>query len=191
MENNQLLNYLKKYGSISEFEEKKIRELFKSSSVSKKDVLINSNSSCNKIFFVKSGLLRAAYINAQGKEVTRTIASENRFLTNLVSFKNFSENTETIECIKNGEILSISREDFEILMNFSQNLKCIYADILEECNVFLILHYRHLNNSDLKSKLNHLKNDFPHLIDSVNDRILSSFIGISRETLARNKYKIY
>lgn len=188
MEHSQLLNFIIMHGKISLVEEEMIRVLFKPSTMNKKEELIKSGCTCDKLFFIKTGLLRAFYRDENGKEVTRMIAWENRFLTNINSFKNFSDNYETIECIEKGEMLSITRENFEILMKSSLNLKSIYTDILEEYTALNILRFQHLHTNNLRLKLNHLRNDFPHLINRVNDNILSSFLAISRETFARNKF---
>ena len=131
-------------------------------------------------------MLRAFYINDKGKEITRMVAWEDRFLTNIASFKNYSENNETIECIKDANVIYINRKDFDELLILSSNLKSIYADILEEYNALHIKRFEVLNTFDVNKKIEHLQ-QYPNLIKELNDTILSSFIGISRETFARNK----
>ena len=42
----------------------------------------------------------------------------------------------------------------------------------------------------LENKFLHLKQDFPNLIKELNDTLLASFLGINRETFARNKSKL-
>ena len=96
MEHSQLLNFIIMHGKISLVEEEMIRVLFKPSTMNKKEELIKSGCTCDKLFFIKTGLLRAFYRDENGKEVTRMIAWENRFLTNINSFKNFSDNYENI-----------------------------------------------------------------------------------------------
>ena len=86
MEYNQLLDFLKQYGKISKDEETLIKKCFSVLNLKKKQILINENFPCNKLFFVNKGLLRTYYINNKGTEITRMIAWENRFITNLVSF---------------------------------------------------------------------------------------------------------
>ena len=119
------------------------------------------------------------------------VAWKERFITNIGSFKNLSINNETIECIKDGEVLSINREDFNNLMKSSPNLKSIYADILEEYTALHIKRFEVLNTFDLENKLLHLKQDFPNLIKELNDTLLASFLGMNRETFARNKNYLF
>ena len=191
MNHEQLLSFLYQYGNLSETEKQNIKKSFTLLQVKKKQILIEKNTPCNKLFFVNRGLLRAYYINDKGKEITRMVAWKKRFITNIGSFKNLSINNETIECIKDGEVLSINREDFNNLMKSSPNLKSIYADILEEYTALHIKRFEVLNTFDLENKFLHLKQDFPNLIKELNDTLLASFLGMNRETFARNKNYLF
>ena len=191
MIHNQLFRLLEKYGTISEKESIKIEKYFKPLEVKTKQILIEKFEPANKLFFVNKGFLRAYYINENGKEITRMIAWENRFLTNLASFRGAFENNEIIESIKNSEILYINRKDFEILIKSSYNLKCIYTDIMEEYHALHVKRFEILNAFDLQKKFQHLKLDFPHLIKELNDNLLASFLGISRIHYVNNKHLMY
>lgn len=187
MAHEQLITFLKKYGSISDTEKQSIEKYFIPLTVKKKQVLIKTHFPCNKLYFVKNGLLRAFYSNEKGNEITRMIAWENRFLTNLASFNGSVENNETIECIKDAEILHIDRTDFSSMLKLSLNLKSFYADILEEYNAMHIRRFESLNTHNLEMKFKYLKHEFPHLINQVNNSLLASFLGVSREAFVRNK----
>lgn len=187
MKHEQLINFLKKYGTMSEIENKIIRKYFIPLEVKKKQILIRKNFPCNRLFFINNGLLRTYYSSNSGKDITRMIAWENQFLTNIGSFKNFMENNEIIESLKNGEILYITRDHFELLIKSSPNLKSMYIDLLEEHSAVYIKQFEVLNTFDLSEKLIYLKKEFPHLINKLNDTLLASLLGISRETYVRNK----
>ena len=191
MKHQKLITFLENYGSISDIEKQNIKKYFVPLTVKKGQTLIAKDSPCNYLFFVNSGYLRAFYTSENLKEVTRMIAWENRFLTNIISFKNFTQNNETIECIKNAEILLIKRDDFNELMKSSTNLKSMYADILEEYTALHIRRFEVLNTFDLTKKLQHLKHEFPNLIKELNDRLLASFIGISRIHFVNNKHLLH
>jgi CRP-like cAMP-binding protein len=105
---------MERYGKITEEEKEKIKEYFVLLEVKKKQIIVEKNSLCNKLFFVNEGLLRTYYIDKNGNEFTRRIAWENGFLTNMESFrKNGVENNETIECVENAIILQITKKDLE------------------------------------------------------------------------------
>ena len=187
MNHEKLINLLKQYRTISETEKQSIEELFTPMKVKKKQILIEKNSPCNKLFFINKGLLRAYYTNDKGTEVTRMIAWENRFLTNIGSFKNASENNETIECVENAEILYIDRINFEKLITSSLNIKSIYADILEEYNMLHIKRFEQLNSKDSLGRYKYFKENFTPLQNRINDSLMASFLSISRKTVERLK----
>lgn len=188
MNHDQLFSLLENYGSISKSEKENITRYFKPLETKRKQILIEKKSPSDKLYFVIDGYLRAYYINEHDKEITRMIAWKNRFLTNLASFRSSSENNEVIESIRNSKVLYINREDFEVLMTSSQNLKNIYTDILEEYNALHVRRFESLHSFNLKKKFEYLKSEFPHLINELNDNVLASFLGISRIHYVNNKH---
>ncbi|WP_033398775.1 Crp/Fnr family transcriptional regulator [Riemerella columbina] len=192
MDYEKLINLFNQYGEITRVEEQIIKIYFTPLKVKKKQILVERSTPCNELFFLNSGILRSFYINKNGKEVTRMIAWENRFLTNIVSFRNFDANNETIECIMDADILSVKKKDFEKILSINMNLKSIYTDILEIYTALNIQRFEALNTYDLSEKFLHLKEHFPHhLIKLLNDNILASLMGISREYLVKNKHFLY
>ena len=191
MSHQKLIKLLETYNTISANEREIIYKKFKFRKIKKREIIINKNSSFHKLFFVNSGILRAYYLNDQGREITKEIAWENRFIANICSFKMPEENHNIYECIKDAEILEISKDDFDQLLLSSNNLKCIYADILEYYNTFHIKRFDNIIATNIENKMKYLKNDFPNLINQVNDNILASFINVSREYYVKNKEFFY
>lgn len=191
MKHKLLIETLKKYGNISDEEEKKIIEIFNPKNSIKKEVLIYKHSLCNKLFFVNRGLLRAYYTDINGNEITRRIAWEKGFLTNMDSFrKNGLENNETIECIENAEILEISKNNLDFLLQNSYNLMRIYQIILEKYMAFNIRSYQQITTLSPEEKLIYFRENFPTLKNRINDTILSSFLSLSRKTIVRTRKKL-
>ncbi|HFG0578575.1 cyclic nucleotide-binding domain-containing protein [Flavobacterium psychrophilum] len=179
-----LIEYLSKKNTISEKEKEIIKSTFVPLKIKKKEVLINEFSQFNKLLFVTKGIMREYYINDNGKETIKIIAWENCFIIN---FKNITQNNKIIDCIEDAEILCISHQEFEKLLQQFPNLKSIYIFILEEYYNLHIMSFQNLMSNDMAIKMQVFKKNFPALINRVNDTILSSFLMISRETYVRNK----
>ncbi|MCO4304892.1 Crp/Fnr family transcriptional regulator, partial [Riemerella anatipestifer] len=141
----------------------------------------------NNIIFVNSGLLRAFVEDQKGTVCTRIIAWENRFLTNITTFKHFNSSDEIIEALENSEIIYIEKDFFYQLLSTCPNLNSIYLNILSEYNELYIKKYFLYACKSLKEKILFLKDNFPHLIKRTNDTILASFLGVSRESYVRGK----
>lgn len=185
LSHNSLILTLKKYGSISNEEENIIRKHFRFASLKKNEIFKSKYS--NNIIFVDTGLLRAFIEDKKGCICTRIIAWENRFLTNITSFKHFNSSDETIEAIENSKIIYIKKELFYELLSTFPNLNIIYLNILSEYNELYIKKYSLQACKSIEEKMLFLKDNFPHLIKRTNDSVLASFLGISRESYVRGK----
>lgn len=191
MSHKQLINYIKEFGEISEYERECIERQFIPIRVKKKQVILERNSPCNKLFFVNKGLLRIYYIDNNGNEFTRRIAWENSFLTNMDSFINGGiNNNETIECIEKADVLEISKKDLDSLFLISDNLSKIYQKILEKYIALNIRHYQHLSTSSPLERLDNFNKNYPHLKNRISDTILSTFLSISRKTILRMRKEL-
>lgn len=191
MHYNQILSFLNSEKKLNQKAESSIRKHFHFIQVKKKDILLHAYTVCDKIFFINKGVLRAYYINDKGTMITRTIASENRFLTNMISFINFAKNIETFECLEDADLLYINRKELTELLDISPVIRARYCDLLEQCNAIQIKHIHFITNSEVTDKIQYLKSNFPEIVGRVNDRILASFLGISRETIVRHKALLY
>ncbi|MDR2204884.1 MAG: Crp/Fnr family transcriptional regulator [Flavobacteriaceae bacterium] len=190
MQHKQLIDYLKRYGNISEQEEQNIRKAFSEQTAKKKDILIRKNSVCNKLFFVNKGLLRAYYEDDFGNETTRRIAWEHGFITNMDDFlKTETENNETIECIENAEFLEVLKSDWDVLVSNSENLGKIHQIILAKYVKINIRRVEHLTALTPEKKLIYFNENFPALKNRITDVVLATFLGMSRITLIRTREK--
>ncbi len=186
MNYQKLFNNLEKHNKISENDKINIRKYFKSLTVKKKEILISENTLCNKLFFLNDGLLRTFYIDAKGNEITRRIAWESGFLTNMDSFrKNGIDNNETIECIENAELLEISKNNLDLLISTSENLTKVYQIILEKYMAINIRRFQQLTSLNPHERLLYFNKNYPKLKNRISDAVLSTFLGISRKTLER------
>ncbi len=157
--------------------------------LSKGQFLLKEGQVCSYLFFVESGFLRT-HINHDGKEINTNFTFEGKFTCNLKSFKK-----------EKPSHLSISAGEKTIVTIFDKNLLLEIcsksADIESFCRKILALliiesedqltFYR-LNKP--KERYNFLINNHPEIVQRISVSQLSSYIGISRETLSRIRKKI-
>lgn len=92
------------------------------------------------------------------------------------------------ECVQASDFLYVLRSDFEKILSFSDNLKKIYTDILEDCHIQSLKRLKSTNSLDIAHKIQYLKNEFPYVVNNVSDTAIASFLGISREYYVKNKH---
>ncbi|TYB74496.1 Crp/Fnr family transcriptional regulator [Bizionia gelidisalsuginis] len=191
MTNNiELTNFIKKNITIEDEDLKIVLSYFKTIKKSKNEILLSTGKISQVSYFVKKGCLRLFFIDDNGKDVTRYIAFENQFATELVSFITNEPAQETIQVIENSELLYISHDDFRHLMQIIPKWKDFYNIYLEKAyvnNSKRLMSFTTLNASE---RYNQLFKINPNIVKRLPNKIVASYINISQETLSRIKSKI-
>ena len=141
-------------------------------------------------YFVKKGCLRLFYIDEHGKDITRYIAFENQFATELVSFITNEPAQETIQVIENSELLYITHHDFRHLMTIVPKWKDFYSIYLEKAYVNNSKRLLSFTALDASERYKQLFKISPNIVKRLPNKIVASYINISQETLSRIKSKI-
>ncbi len=158
------------------------REFFK-----KNEFVLRTGEICQKIYFIKKGLLRTFHINQNGTEFTRLIAKENEFCTILLSFSEEIVSAANIQSLEETELYSISKSDFKEFMNKSENAKTIYTKILEDFQNFQIQRLEFLTSYSPQDKVEIFLKDNRKLEQRVSDKIIATYLQITPETYSRCK----
>ncbi|WBX75768.1 Crp/Fnr family transcriptional regulator [Tenacibaculum ovolyticum] len=188
---NELTNYIKKNIDIDDDDLKIVLSHFKTIKKSKNETLLSNGKNSQVSYFVNKGCLRLFYLDELGKDVTRYIAFENQFATELVSFITNQPAQESIQVIENSELLYITHEDFRHLMKIIPKWKDFYNTYLEKAyvnNSKRLISFTTLNASERYKQLFQIN---PNIVKRLPNKIVASYINISQETLSRIKSKFY
>ena len=184
-----LTQFLKDSFATSEDEISEVVKYFKHIKVNKDEVLVESDKVCYYFFFVVKGCVKTCFIDSLGHETTRYIAFENEFISNLKSFIEQTPSSEYVCAIEPSELLAISYTDFRYALNRTTLFKDVYIKLLEK--TYLYNHWRieTLLRLDAKQRYEYmLKNNKQH-VQRLSNKNLSSFLGITQESLSRVKGK--
>jgi len=188
--NIELTNFIKKNITIEDEDLKIVLSYFKTIKKSKHEILLANGNNSQVSYFVKKGCLRLFYINEEGKDVTRYIAFENQFATELVSFITNEPAQETIQVIENSELLYITHDDFRHLMTIVPKWKDFYNIYLEKAYVNNSKRLISFTTLDASERYKQLFKINPNIVKRLPNKIVASYINISQETLSRIKSKI-
>ncbi|AUC77678.1 MULTISPECIES: Crp/Fnr family transcriptional regulator [unclassified Olleya] len=185
-----LTNFIKKTITIDAKDLKVVLSYFKLIKKSKHDILLSNGKNSQVSYFVKKGCLRLFYIDEEGKDITRYIAFENQFATELVSFISNEPAQETIQVIENSELLYITHDDFRHLMKTIPKWKEFYTLYLEKAYVNNSKRLISFTTLDAAERYKQLFKINPNIVKRLPNKIVASYINISQETLSRIKSKI-
>lgn len=157
--------------------------------VKRNTIILSQGEVCNKFYFLEKGCMRTYYITQDGQEKTRLISFDNTPVTALTSFINQKPSVEYIDALEDSEILSISHDDFFILVNEIPSWGLFYRRMLELAFTFQNNRIEDLVTLSAKERYEKLLKERPHYIQRLSNRIVASYLGISQETLSRLKSK--
>lgn len=184
MKYHQLNVFLKSFKIFSEEDLKLIKRHCKFRKAMEGEIM-NRGELAGKVFFVNNGSIRAYYYK-DDEQITRMITWENRVLINICEIENYYGYEEIIECLEDTEVVYITKEDFDILVDKSVAFRD-FAFRLLEMHLLRYVEKSHYMGMDTKSKMYYLKTYYRPLIGRVKDSVLASFLSISREHFVRNK----
>ncbi|GGG97539.1 hypothetical protein GCM10011416_14450 [Polaribacter pacificus] len=186
----ELTNFIKKNITIDDEDLKTVLSYFKTIKKKKNEILLSNGKNSQVSYFVRKGCLRLFYIDEEGKDVTRYIAFENQFATELVSFITNEPAQETIQVIENSELLYITHDDFRHLMTIVPKWKDFYSIYLEKAYVNNSKRLVSFTALDATERYKQLFKINPNIVKRLPNKIVASYINISQETLSRIKSKL-
>ncbi|MFD1552932.1 Crp/Fnr family transcriptional regulator [Putridiphycobacter roseus] len=187
----ELIHFLKKNIELEDEELKTVLSYFNTIKKSKHEILLANGKNSQVSYFVKKGCLRLFYIDDHGKDITRYIAFENQFATELVSFITNQPAQESIQVIEDSELFYITHEDFRMLMQRMPKWKDFYSIYLEKAYVNNAKRLISFTTLDAAERYKQLFKINPNIVKRLPNKIVASYINISQETLSRIKTKIY
>lgn len=150
----------------------------------KGEYLVKLDEKCDKIFFIKKGIIRS-FVPTGRSEITKWINCEGDFITSITGFFMNKPSHENIQALENSVLYTLDRKNLEkVYKNFPEfneairRLLQIYYVQSEERNLITRLPHA-------KDKWNYLFNNLNKFINRIPLKYTASFLGIRLETLSR------
>lgn len=155
--------------------------------VQKKEFLLEAGQVCREFYFVVEGGARVFFVTEKGQEKTHFIGLENSVVTALSSFIEQQPAQEFIEAIEDSVFLAISHSDFFYLVNTSRSWERFYRKVLETAYLAKARRIDARVSLSALERFRLLLSERPEFFQRVSNRVLSSYIDMSEETLSRLK----
>lgn len=157
---------------------------FVKTEIPSKTVLLHDGEVSGHIFFIQRGCLRQ-WFNKDGKDITFQFFFEHQAVASIDSFLNNKPSLFTIESIEPSQIISISKQTFE-------NLIETYPEFKEKFNEFLFQRFRNYAKLFLsrikdspRERYEELIKSYPEVIKRVPQHYIASYLGITPISLSR------
>ncbi|WP_338793672.1 Crp/Fnr family transcriptional regulator [Bernardetia sp. MNP-M8] len=158
--------------------------LVKKQEIPSKVNLLQEGKISTKFFFIEKGCLRL-YFNHEGKDITFQFFFEGEVVSSIESFKTNQPSLFAIESIEPCIIYSISKRDFELLINKSLEIKEIMENqIFQRLLLYQKLFLSRIKNTP-KERYQELLENSPKLLQRIPQHYIASFLGITSVSLSR------
>lgn len=143
-----------------------------------------------KSYRIVSGALRMYYIDNEGKDISFQFFFENQLVLSFESFYLARESKFYIESLEETELMSISKSDFEKLLNEFPEINRYVTEFV--CNRFF--NYTNVFLSQIKNspeeRYLELIKDNPKILERVPQHYIASYLGITPVSLSRIRSRI-
>lgn len=184
----ELEQYIQHFFEAGESNLAAIASAFTYETVDKGSFLLKQGRYCNKMSFIKSGLIRI-YAHKEDKEITQWISTAGYFTTDLASFVFSTPARWNLQALTDCELYTISKEAYDKLGNDIPEWHKLEKLFLAKC--FVILEER--VNSHLfmtaEERYHQLHSQQAQLFNQVPLQYLASMLGMTPETLSRLRKK--
>lgn len=177
---SQLTEQLKKNKTLL----KKFQSCVSELEVASKTILLNESETATHIFFIQKGCLRE-WFNKDGKDITFQFFFEGQAVASIDSLINSTPSIFTIESIEPSLLYSISKIDFEEMLNTIPEFKDAFQKLIYE----RFRNYSQLFLSRIKDspqeRYSELILNHPNIIKRVPQYYIASYLGITPVSLSR------
>ena len=152
--------------------------------LNRNSILLAEGEHCKGIYFVESGCLRAAMYK-DGREINLSFFLENNFATNLKSLRRDSPSEYYIKACEPSTVWSLNKIDLFELYERSAEISNFGRILLEQLLIEQEDHANFLKINSQAERYAHILKNAPALLQKVSLTQLSSYLGMSRESLSR------
>jgi CRP-like cAMP-binding protein len=181
---NPVIRHLKNYHPLSEAAEAALVAQLQPMSFSKNDFLLRKGRVCQHFYFLEQGALRGFY-DLNDKEITHWFGFENNFITSFHSYITVQPSVENIQFLEDSTVWSISKKELSGLFDDFHEVERLVRIIYEQYYMQLEERYVNAQFKTAAELYADLIDRTPHIVQRVPLGQISSYLGITQETLSR------
>jgi CRP-like cAMP-binding protein len=158
--------------------------LFKKQQIPARTILLHEGKISRKAFYIEKGCIRL-WFNNNGKEVTFQFFFEGQGVSSIESFNTNQSSLFNIETVEPCIIRSITKKDFQIIVNSSPEIsKEIQRHIFERLVFYQKLFLSRIKDNPQK-RYEELIKTYPKILQRVPQHYVASYLGITPVSLSR------
>lgn len=186
----QLFKSIREKVALTPTEMELCKTFFIPKKLRKKQSLLQEGDVCIYNAFVEKGILRSYSIDEKGNEHIVQFAIEGWWITDLASFLTNSNSIHTIEALEDSELLLLTTEARDALMNQIPMFERYQRVLLQNAYIANQARINSALTETAEDKYLNLGKAYPGIVKRVPQHMLASYLGLTPETLSRVRKQI-
>jgi CRP-like cAMP-binding protein len=166
-----------------------LQDISVSKTYRKGDILLRQGAVCSKSYLIEQGIARKFYL-ANDKEITTELYFENDLAVAFDSYTLQQPGKECIEALTDLTVSITSYQSFQQAKKIFPSLVTLDLMLAEHYAMWLEERLFQLHTMTATERYAALLYKTPHIVQHVSLTVLSSYLGISLETLSRIRARI-
>jgi CRP-like cAMP-binding protein len=183
-----LKKFISKYASLSDPEMEEVVGRFKTKRVRKNEFLLKAGGVCKDLVFVQKGCLRLFYLN-DDIEISVWFAFEKSSAIEIYSFISGNPSNYFLQAIEDSEVFYLPNVELGRLYQLQPKMEEIMRKFWEDVILNLINRFTALQKDSAEKRYMDLLAK-PAYFESIPQKYLASFIGVTPTSLSRIRKKI-
>jgi CRP-like cAMP-binding protein len=184
----ELKNFISKYVSLSPDELQEIAGKFKYRTIKKNEFLLREGETCRDLVFVQKGCLRLYYLS-EDIEVSVWFAFSESSAIEINSFISENPSGYFLQAIEDTGILYLSKTELINLYKLHPKMQEMMRNFWEDVILNLLNRFTSLQKDSAEKRYKDLLNK-PGYLQTIPQKYLASFIGVTPTSLSRIRKKI-
>lgn len=185
-----ILRNISRHIDLNQEETTYFLSLLKPKDVAKKALILTQGQNCKHINYVRSGALRAFYLDKEGRESTIMFAVADWWVTDMFCFLNSKPAMMYIEALKDSCVLQLSKDHLEKLFCEVPKFERFFRILMQ--NAYTREQLRVIENLSLpaEERYGSFLRKYPDIAKTVTQKQIASYLGVTPEflsTIRKNK----
>lgn len=182
MMTDQLFLHIRRLLPEAVIPQTEIAPFFQARLIKKEQLLLKEAEPCTHIYFVNKGCLYLFY-HQQNRKAVIHFALEHWWLTDYKSFCDEQPAVYSIAAVEDTEVLSISRKDYETLLQSLPVMALYFNKIHERAYGAALFKQKTYATLSKEAFYRYFRTTYPAVIARIPNELFASYMGVSPEEL--------
>lgn len=182
--------FLSRFAHLNEEELQAFTSIFTPLFVKKQDHLFLEGQHISSLYYINDGFFRG-YYKKETTEVTTNFYFGPTIMSDLISVRSHAATRMNVQALKDSNCMVASFSDIDVLIDKFPVIELVFFKFLEHLYLFGVMRQHSFIFDTPQERYVKLFGERPKVIAEIPQHYISSYLGITPETLSRIRKRIF